>query len=304
MSAAVRAPGRPVAAPRLTRRSGNLLADSRGGILGTAALLVGAIYCLLPIAWVAIAATKSRSELFSTFTMAPSFTGGFWQNMADLAAYGDGVFGQWALNSLLYAGGGALLSTAVSGAAGYALAKYRFRGRAVVFNVMLAGVLVPQVTLAIPQYLLLAKLGLAGTYWSVLLPVIVNPYGIYLCRIYAAAAVADDLIEAARLDGATEWRIFRSVGAVAMLPGLLTVFLLQFVAIWNNFLLPFIMLSEEERFPITVGLYTMLNQGASQPALYTVVIAGSLVSIVPLILLFLTLQRFWRLDLATGALKG
>jgi multiple sugar transport system permease protein len=89
-----------------------------------------------------------------------------------------------------------------------------------------------------------------------------------------------------------------------MLPGLVTVFLLQFVAIWNNFMLPYIMLSKESMFPLTVGLFSLLNRGAGQAALYTLVITGALVSIVPLVALFVALQRYWRLDVLSGGLKG
>ena len=89
-----------------------------------------------------------------------------------------------------------------------------------------------------------------------------------------------------------------------MRPGLVTIFLFQFVAIWNNFLLPFIMLGDDKMFPLTVGLYTLLNQGDTQPALYTLVITGALLSIIPLIALFLVLQRYWRVDLAAGAVKA
>jgi multiple sugar transport system permease protein len=273
-------------------------------LLPTAILLVGALYCLLPVVWVLTASTKTPGELFSTFSLSPSFHGGLVDNLRNLFKYKNGEFVQWALNSLLFAGVGALLSVAVSGTAGYALAKYRFRGRTAIFNTILAGVLLPQVTLAVPQYLLLAKVGLAGTYWSVLLPSILSPYGIYLGRIYAQAAIPDDMLAAGRLDGANATRLFRSVALPQLVPGLVTIFLLQFVAIWNNFLLPFIMLSDDHKFPMTVGLYTMLNQGLSQPVLYTLVITGSLLSIIPLIALFLTLQRFWRLDLISGAVKG
>jgi multiple sugar transport system permease protein len=187
---------------------------------------------------------------------------------------------------------------------GYALAKYRFAGRNAVFNILLAGVLMPPIVLAVPQYLLFAKVGLADTFWSVLLPSIVSPYGIYLARIYAAGAIPDDVLEAGRIDGSSEWRLFRSVALPMMAPGLITVFLFQFVAIWNNFLLPFIMLGDDRKFPITVGLYTLLKQGAAAPAMYTLVIIGSLFSVLPLIALFLTLQRFWRLDLLSGAVKS
>lgn len=270
----------------------------------TGILILGALYCVLPALWVFIASTKSPGELFTTFSFWPSFTGGLQGNVDGLLAFGDQAFLRWALNTLLYAGLGSVLTVIISASAGYALAKYRFTGRELLFRIILAGVLVPQVTLAIPQYLLLAKVGLTGTYWSVLLPSLISPFSIYLCRIYAMAAIPDELLEAGRIDGAGESRLFRSVALPLMLPGLITVLLLQFVAIWNNFLLPFIMLSDSDKYPLTVGLYALLNQGASQPALYTLVITGAMLSILPLIALFLLLQRYWRLDLLSGGLKG
>jgi multiple sugar transport system permease protein len=279
-------------------------AERRYRLLATLALLAGALYCLLPVIWVLIAASKTRAELFNSTTFLPSFSGGLVENFADLSAYDDGRFWRWTLNTVIYAGGGAALSSLVSALAGYGLAKYRFPGRTAIFNVMLAGVLMPQIILAIPQYLLLAKVGLAGTYWSVLLPVIISPFGIYLCRIYAAASVPSEILESGRIDGAGEFRLFRSLALPMMTPALVTVFLLQFVATWNNFLLPFIMLSDSDKFPLTTGLYTMLTQGVQQPALYSQVIAGVLISIIPLIALFLTLQRYWRIDLISGGLKG
>jgi multiple sugar transport system permease protein len=192
----------------------------------------------------------------------------------------------------------------VSAVSGYALAVYRFRGREAVFNVLLAGVLMPPVILAIPQYLLLAKAGMADTYLSVLLPLVLSPYGVYLGRIYAEAAIPMELVEAGRMDGAGEWRIFLRIAVPMMSPGLVTIFLFQFVAIWNNFLLPYIMLGDDEKFPMTVGLYTLLAQGSATPALYTLVITGAMLAVVPLIALFLVIQRFWSLDLLSGAVKS
>lgn len=273
----------------------------RLALLPTAILLIGAVYCLLPVAWVVAASTKSGSTLFTSFTFAPS--GALLDNVSDLSAYGDGIFWRWMLNTALYAGVGAALSAGLSALSGYTLAKYRFAGRSTIFNVLLAGVLVPGIVLAVPQYLLLAKVGLTNTYWAVLLPSIVSPYGIYLARIYAAAAVPDSVIEAARVDGAGEFRIFRTVALPMMVPGVITVFLVQFVAIWNNFLLPFIMLADDRKFPVTLGLYTLLNRGATEPALYSLVITGALLSMIPLVAVFLTLQRYWRVDLLSGSVK-
>ena len=270
--------------------------------LSTGILILGALYCLFPVVWVVAAASKDGTELFSTFTLAPSTH--LWDNIVELTEYRDGLFWRWMLNTALYAGVGAIVSTWVSALSGYVLAKFDFPGKSGVFKVLLMGVLVPGVILAIPQYLMLAQAGLTNTYWSVLLPQIISPYGIYLARIYAAASVPGDVIEAARTEGAKEMYIFNRIAAPMMLPGLVTIFLFQFVAIWNNFMLPYIMLGDDQLFPITVGLNGLLNQGASAPALYTLVLAGALLSIVPLVIMFLLLQRYWRVDLAAGAVKA
>jgi multiple sugar transport system permease protein len=274
----------------------------RPSYASTTILLLGAVYCLLPVVWVLVASSKSAGELFSTFTFAPSSH--LIDNIRTLSAYRGGLYWRWMANTALYAGVGGLLSVIVSAAAGYGLAMYSFAGKKAIFNALLAGVLVPGVVLAIPQYLLLAKVGLTNTYWSVLLPSIISPYGIYLARIYAAASVPTDVVEAARTDGAREHTIFRKIAVPMMMPGLVTVFLFQFVAIWNNFMLPYIMLGSDQLFPITVGLSGLLNQGASVPAMYTSVLTGALLSIIPLIALFLTLQRYWQVDLAAGAVKS
>ncbi|KKD04253.1 carbohydrate ABC transporter permease [Streptomyces sp. WM6386] len=274
----------------------------RISLVPTVTLLIGALYTLLPVAWVVIASTKSGTELFSTFTFLPG--SGFVDNIKDLSAYRDGVYWEWMANSAFYAVLGALLSTVVSAFSGYALATYRFRGRETMFNVLLAGVLMPPIILAVPQYLLMAQADLTDSYLSVLLPQVLSPYGVYLARIYAAAAVPADVVEAGRMDGASEWRIFTRVALPMMIPGMVTVFLFQFVAIWNNFLLPYIMLSDDEKFPITLGLYTLLEQGANTPALYTLVITGAFLAIIPLVALFLVIQRFWSLDLLSGAVKS
>lgn len=270
--------------------------------LPTIILLLASAYTLFPILWVVMASTKTAGELFTTFSLAPGT--GFVQNLVELSTFENGKYWMWALNSLIYSGGGALLSTLVSALAGFALARYSFRGRAAVFTVLFAGVLLPQITLAIPQYFLVASAGIANTHWAVLLPSIINPFGIYLATIYTQGAVPEETLEAARIDGASEFRTFRSIALPMMAPGLVTVFMLQFIGIWNNFLLPFIMLSDESKFPLTTGLYMLLNRGTGTPILYTYAIMGALLSIIPLVALMLVLQRYWKLELLSGSLKG
>ncbi|HEX5203214.1 MAG TPA: carbohydrate ABC transporter permease [Actinoplanes sp.] len=301
MSVSTALPAVPATTPPATV-PGDRRGNRRFSPAATILLLLGALYCLFPVLWVLIAASKSSGELFSTFTLAPSTH--LFDNIADLAAYRDGLYWRWMANTALYAGVGAAGSTLISAMAGFALAKYDFRGKAAIFNVILAGVLVPGVILAIPQYLLLAKIGMTNTYWSVLLPSMITPYGIYLCRIFAAATIPTEVLEAARIDGAGDWRTFGTVALPMMRSGLVTVFLFQFVAIWNNFMLPYIMLGDDHLYPLTVGLNGLLNQGANQPSMYIVVVTGALLSIVPLVALFLGLQRYWRVDLGAGAVKA
>jgi multiple sugar transport system permease protein len=291
------------AAGLLTTASQGTAPRRRGrvSIVPTGVLLLGVLYALLPIVWVLIAATKTNTQLDSYAAFRPG--GAFWSNFRALTSYQGGVFWSWMENTALYAGGGAILSALVSALAGYGFAKYRFRGKGFLFTMILVGMLVPAVVLAVPQYLLVAKIGLADTYWSVLIPSIISPYGIYLARIYAGASVPDEILEAARMDGSSEWRTFLRIGVPMMTPGLVTIFLFQFVAIWNNFLLPWLMLSSENKYPLTVGLFTLLDAGTSQPSLYSLVLIGSFLSILPLIALFFLLQRFWRVDLGAGSVK-
>src|ERR1700729_709281 len=140
----------------------------RHKLVPTLVMLVGALYCLAPIAWLVIASSKPQQRLFTSSTLEPGTA--LWDNIKDLLDYGNGAYVHWVINTIVYAFGGATLSTVVSCMGGYALAKFRFRGRDAIFRVLLAGVLIPGVTLAVPQYFIMAKLGLANTYWSVLCP--------------------------------------------------------------------------------------------------------------------------------------
>ena len=289
-------------------------ARSRGGashqsmLSRSAAMLVMGVftlYFLTPIWWLIVSSTKSLGDFTSTTPLwftTDSITA-FGSNLARLFTYDDGVFVSWIINSVLYAGAGALIGTLVAAMCGYALAKYQFPGREAVFNVVLSGVLVPATALALPLFLIFSQIQLTNTFWSVFLPSIVSPFGVYLARIYAASSVPDELLEAARLDGSSELRTFFTVATRLMAPALVTIFLFQFVAIWNNFFLPLIMLRDQTLFPVTLGLYAWNSQISQIPELRTLVIVGALVSIIPLIVAFLSLQRFWSSGLAAGGVK-
>jgi len=268
----------------------------------TLVMLVCTAYFLVPIWWLVVASAKPEGRFtqgaplwFDDFSLV--------DNVAEVLTYRDGVFPRWILNSLAYTGGAALIGTLLAAMCGYALAKYRFPGRETLFNVVLGGVLVPATALALPLFLIFSRFEATNTFWSVFLPSLVNPFGVYLARIYAAASVPDELLEAARLDGAGEVRTFFTVATRLMLPALVTIFLFHFVAVWNNFLLPLIMLGDERLFPVTLGLYTWNTQVNQLPELRGLVLVGALLSIVPLVAAFLLLQRFWRTGLGAGSVK-
>lgn len=272
-------------------------------ILMVALLTVAALYFLLPVYWLVVASTKNSADLFGSFGL--WFSDPQWlHNLSQVFSYGDGVFWNWTWNSFLYAGVGGALATLLACAAGYALAVYGFRGRESVFKVVLAGVLLPSTALALPLYLLFSKVGLANTYGAVLIPGMVSPFGVYLCRIYAEAAVPVEMLEAARVDGAGEWRIFHTLVLRTMAPALVTVFLFQFVGIWNNYFLPLVMLSDDHKYPLTLGLTTWQSQAERHPELYQLTVGGAFLSILPLAAAMLVLQRYWRSGLTQGSVKG
>ena len=272
-----------------------------------AMIIMGAftLYFLIPIFWLFVSSTKtldnfnSGPALWFSATSVQDFAG----NIAQLFTYNDGIFPRWMLNSIVYATVAGGLGTILSAMCGYALAKYRFRGREALFNVFLGGVLVPATALALPLFLIFSEVKLTDTFWAVFLPSIVSPFGVYLSRIYAASSVPDEIIEAARIDGSSELRTFFTVAVRLMSPALVTVFLFQFVAIWNNFFLPLVMLRSQELFPVTLGLYTWNSNVSQYPELRTLVLVGAFVSIIPLLVAFLSLQRFWRSGLGAGGLK-
>jgi len=264
------------------------------------------LYFLFPLYWLFVASTKSNDDLFSTF--------GLWfahfnliENLKSTFTVQDGVFSLWLINSVIYSVTSAVGATLLATAAGYAFAKYRFPGGTALFSIILGAIMIPTTALAIPTYLLFAKAQLTDTYLSIILPSLVSPFGVYLMRVYAADAVDDALLEAARVDGVGEIRIFFQVAFRLLMPGAVTVFLFTLVATWNNYFLPLIMLSSPEKFPVPVGLaqwQQTSSAGSGGQALFSNVITGSMVSVLPLIVAFIVLQRFWQSGLSSGGVKA
>ncbi|MGW5735174.1 MULTISPECIES: carbohydrate ABC transporter permease [Streptomyces] len=296
------APRRPPAhrpAPGPTGSRGSRW-TARGAVHGV--LLLAALYSLLPLVWLVTSATKSVGDFSATgaFEFADF---NLWGNLRDLFAREDGVFWHWIRNSLLYAGVGAVLGALICTACGYAIAKLDFPGRRALFAVTLTGVLVPPTALALPLYLLASHLHVVNTFWAVFFPLLTHPFGVYLARTFAEAAVPDEVLEAARLDGAGELRIFLTIALPMMMPGFVTILLFQFVSIWNNFFLPLVMLTDPELFPMTLGIYQWNTRALQFPDYNPLVITGSLLAVVPLITAFVLLQRQWRSGLTAGSVK-
>lgn len=291
------APGTPSRPPR-ARRFGVRL-PAKFGVNGL--LVLGSAYMVLPLLWLVFAATKDAGALYSGDAFA--FGTDLVANMQRLLAQDDGIFLRWLGNSILYAGIGAIVGGFVSLMAGYAFDTFEFRGKRGLYAFVLVGVLIPNTATVIPLYLLAASVGLTNTIWAVLIPTLCNPFSVYLARVFSSGYLPAETLEAARVDGAGPIRSFLQVALPMLVPGFVTIALFQFVGIWNNFMLPLIMLQNRDLFPSSVGIALWQSQVQQNPEFSTLVIAGSFVSVLPLIIAFVMLQRFWRSGLSAGSVK-
>ncbi|MFK3672001.1 carbohydrate ABC transporter permease [Leifsonia aquatica] len=291
--------GRP--APR--RRSG---IKPRKSWLLTALMSVLFAYSMLPLFWLVVSSTKTQGALASSFGLWFSGPFAFWDNVVQVFTYQDGTFGRWVLNTILYTVVGAIGSTFLATLGGYGLAKFDFPGKRVLFAVIIGAVAVPGSALAVPTFLLFSQLGLTNTPWAVFIPSLVSSFGLFLMWSYSREAVPNELLEAARMDGAGEFRTFFTISSRLLAPGVVSVLLLDVVGTWNNYFLPLIMLSDPKWYPLTVGLNQWSEQAntAGGETVFNLVITGSLLTIVPLIIAFLFLQRFWQSGLAAGSVKA
>jgi len=273
----------------------------------TAILCIYLVYTLIPIFYVVTASTKTNADLFGTFGLWFSDDLHLRENLVDLFTMQDGIFLRWLGNTFFYALTSAIGAAFFALLAGYAFAKYDFAGKRLLFALVLGAVMIPQTALVIPLYLLFSKVGLLNTPLAVILPSLVFPPGVFLMRVYVEEAVSDEIIDAGRVDGAGELHILSGLTFRLLMPGFATVFILAFVAAWNNYFLPLVVMSTSDQFPVTVGLaiwYASATTGSGGNLLFTVVMAGSLVSILPVILAFLIMQRFWQGGLSAGSVKA
>ena len=271
-------------------------------------LAVLLVYFLVPFFWIVINSSKNAAGLFgggSALWFADDID--YVGNLVALFTYNGGIYLQWLGNSAFYALTGGVGATILSVLAGYGFAKFAFRGRNLVFSLLLGSVMVPLTALVIPTFIMLSGLHLTNTVWAVILPSLLSPFGVYLMTVYVRDTVPDELLDAARVDGAGEVRTFLQVALPLMRPAIVTVLLLSIVGTWNNFFLPLAMLQNNRLFPVTVGISQWQSLAAANngggTSLWSLIIIGSLVSVIPLIIAFLSLQRYWQGGLSLGSLK-
>ena len=303
MSTLTATPARPAARLRTPRH--HSVARPRRSTLLTVLTTVVLVYSLVPLAWLLINATKTQEDLFSSFGLWFGDSFSLWDNITTTLTYDDGVFVRWFLNTVLYVVVGAGGATFLAVLGGYALAKFDFPGKRGVFAVVIGAVAVPGTALAVPTFLMFSQMGLTNTPWAVIIPSLISPFGLYLMWTFAAEAIPGELLEAARIDGAGEFRTFFRVSLPLLAPGIVTVLLFTMVATWNNYFLPLIMLRDTSWYPLTLGLNAWNAQAATAggEAIFNLVITGALLTILPLVVAFLLLQRYWQSGLAAGSVK-
>lgn len=265
------------------------------------ALAAATIYFIGPVIWLLIASTKSMGELYS---ISGRFLPGshFLENTHMLFVYQGGIYLRWIVNSMLYSVSGAALAASIGTMCGYGLFLYRFPGRRIVLGCVTIGFMVPAAALSGPLYLQLVHMGLYDNVLGILLPSIPYPFGVMFSYLTARSSVPIEIIEAARIDGASEFRIFSQIAIPMMRGGLATVFLFAFMGNWNNYLLPLMVFDDSRLYPLAVGLVDWSRQASSVPQLGTLALVGSFITLTPLLLAFIIVQRYWRPGFFAGAI--
>lgn len=260
-------------------------------------LLLGAAIALLPMIWMVSASLMPSGE-------ASTFPPHFLPSKVTLEHY-TSLFtrlsiGRYLFNSALIAIIVTTTSLLINGMAGYAFAKLRFRGRDRLFKALSGGLVLPVQVAMLPLFLLLKNMGLINTYWGVIIPGMSSIFGIFLVRQYALA-IPDEMLDAARVDGASEFRIFWSIVVPGIVPILATLAIWTFLATWNDFMWPLIVLSDESHYTLPVALANLAGEHVQDTEL---MMAGSVITIIPVMLVFLFLQRYYIQGVMAGSVKG
>ena len=252
---------------------------------------------LFPLLWMVAASLMSPGEA-STYPppLLPSHA--TLANYRELFAHAG--MGRYLANSVFLAVSATILSLLFNVAAGYAFAKLRFFGRDRLFKLLLGTLVVPGQVAMVPLFLMLKQMGLVNTYGGVIVPGMASIFGIFLVRQYAQS-IPDELIEAARIDGASEFRIFRSIVVPVLKPIIVTLAVFTLLGTWNDFMWPLIVLTDRDLYTLPVALASLSREHVQDNEL---MMAGSVVTVLPVLALFLALQRHYIAGLLAGGLKG
>ena len=268
-----------------------------GSVALHAVLVIGAGLALLPMLWM-VSASLMPAGSASTYPPRLLPTEITFEHYRALFTRLD--LGRYFLNSSIIALAVTAISLVINSMAGYAFAKLRFRGRRRIFQLLSAGLVVPVQVGMLPLFLLMKQMGLINTYWGVIIPSMASIFGIFLIRQYAMS-IPDDLLDAARMDGASELRIYRSVVIPNILPILATLAIWTFLSTWNDFMWPLIVLSDESHYTLPVALAGLVGERVQDTEL---MMAGSVLTVLPVMLVFLFLQRYYIQGVMAGSVKG
>lgn len=273
---------------------------SLGGriVLGVFVSVVS-LLCAIPLLWLLVSSIKPVEYLAQVSLIPPVVT------LDNYAQAFNSDVPRWLLNTLVITALTTALGLAVAALAAFGFARYRFRGRTALFALVLFSLAIPEYASVLPQFLIMRQFGLLNTYAAVILPMAANALALFLLRQYFAQ-LPEELFDAARLDGASEFRAFLSIGVPLVAPGLGAAGLILFLSAWNAYLLPLVMLNRTEEFTIPVGLaflHSQLNVGYMEHSPWGPVIAGTVLSILPIILCLMLMQRFFIRGLTAGAVK-
>lgn len=287
------ASSQPIPQNRDPRRGRRLV----GNTILYVVLAVAALAIMLPFIWMVISSLKTNNQVFAVpIQWVPDPV--VWQNYLDIWTKAD--MSTWIRNTLILSVVVTLLQVLTGSFAAYGFAKSRFPGRDVLFLAYVGTIAVPWQAYMIPQFLIMSRLGLNNTLWAIMLLQAFGAFGVFLMKQYYES-IPDDLSEAARIDGLSEYGIWRRIVLPLSGPAIATLVLLTFVATWNDYLGPLIYLRDPDIWTIQIGLKSLVSQYNAE---YALIMTGSVLSVLPIAVIFLAGQRFFVQGIATSGMKG
>jgi len=260
-------------------------------------LIITALVTVTPFIWMISASfmTDGEASVYPPNFLPSSFFWGQYKLLFTRLNVASNFFNSLFLSLIV-----TIISIFLNSMAGYAFAKFKFKNRDKIFNLLLSSMIIPAQVTMLPLFLMLKNLGLINTYMAIIIPGLANIFGIFLIRQYVVS-IPDSLIEAARIDGATEFQIYYKIIMPLAKPILVTLGLFTFMGVWNDFLWPLIALTDNSMYTLPVALANLMGEHTKDPEL---MMAGSVITIIPVIVVFLVLQRYYIKGIMMGSIKG